>query len=253
MKSTASTSDQPSTSQRPGTASRLMLTVKRTLSSTSTPKKRPVEHQNSGMLSTKAESSSPAPLHQFRDPDPSTSRPTVEQIAMGLHLSRTPHLRPTLASSPYAFPQRNAAASLGSRPYEHQHYRSQPQILPPPPSRSSMKKPSTGTTATSSSSSPMISPPFSIASGSTTTVTSVTPSSGAHSSKSARAGMNIGEGLKSRMARLLPLPHGRSSSAPTSLRTSPNGSPRSSVHHHAQQPKKAVRFNDNTEEGVGRD
>src|SRR6266511_5411545 len=162
------------------------------------------------MLSTQEESTVTPPSHQFRDPDPATSRPTIEQIAMGLHLSRTPHLRP-LSSSPYAFPQRNTVP-VPTRSHDH---RSSPIILPPPPSRSSMKK----STITSSSSSPVVCTPFSSASASTTTVTSVTPSAGNPPKSFA--------GLKFRMARFLP--HNRSSSAPASPIGSPLASPRNSV------------------------
>jgi len=141
---------------------------------------------------------------------------------MGLHISRTPHLRP-LRSSPYAFSQPNSA------PCEHPHRRATPITLPPPPSRSSMKKPSA--TVASSSSSPALSPPFSHASGSSTTVTSATPSS-AQLPRSFAA-------IKFRMARFLP--HNRSSSAPTSMVSSPASSPRTSISEFPHA-KKAVRF-----------
>ncbi|KIY71855.1 hypothetical protein CYLTODRAFT_85286 [Cylindrobasidium torrendii FP15055 ss-10] len=48
-------------------------------------------YQESSMFSTSTELSS----GHFRRSDRSASPPTVEQIAMGLHLSRTPHLRQT--------------------------------------------------------------------------------------------------------------------------------------------------------------
>ncbi|KAF8966340.1 hypothetical protein BDZ97DRAFT_705037 [Flammula alnicola] len=190
------------------------------------------------MHSTLEESSSAVPpqQQQFRDPDPVSSRPTIEQIAMGLHISRTPHLRP-LGSSPYAFSQRNSAPHSAS-PYEHHHHRTTPITLPPPPSRSSLKKPSA--TITSSSSSPAVSPlPFSSASGSSTTVTSVTPSP-AQSSRSFAA-------IKFRMSRFLP--HNRATSAPSSMMSSPVSSPRTSTSDFPQQ-KKAVRFT-TEEEGDG--
>ncbi|KAF9482587.1 hypothetical protein BDN70DRAFT_874954 [Pholiota conissans] len=179
------------------------------------------------MHSTPAESSSAPPLHrhQFREPDPSSSRPTIEQIAMGLHISRTPHLRP-LASSPYAFSQRNSAPH-SANPYEaHPHHRTTPITLPPPPIRSSLKKSS----ITSSSSSPAVSPPFSSASGSTTTVTSMAPSS-SHSPRSFAA-------IKFRMSRFLP--HSRGAASVPSPMSSPPTSPRDSASD--LQPKKAVRF-----------
>ncbi|KAJ3513604.1 hypothetical protein NLJ89_g2857 [Agrocybe chaxingu] len=155
----ASSSDQQSSQsspQRPR-ASRIMDTVKRSLNPSSTPKKRYQDYSKSGMQST-YEESNPTSLQQFRDPEAtSTSRPTIEQIAMGLHVSRTPHLRP-LAASPYAFSQRNSAPH-STKPYDHHHHRSTPITLPPPPTRSSMKKPST--TVTSSSGSPALTPAFS--------------------------------------------------------------------------------------------
>ncbi len=245
-KSVMTSSSEPSSSSpRPGPASRLMLSVKRTLSSSNGSRKRPPDYQvcliclctlvyrssyyppqTPGLLSTLEESSTPPPLHQFRDPDPVAPRPTIEQIAMGLHVSRTPHLRP-LGSSPYAFSQRNTVP-LSSRSHDH-HI-----ILPPPPTRSSLKKPST--TLTSSSSSPAVSTPFLSASASTTTITSFTPSS-----QSAKPFA----GIKSRMARFLP--HTRSSSAPISITSSPLASPRNSMLE-TPQAKKAVRFH--TEEPV---
>lgn len=145
---------------------------------------------------------------------------------MGLHISRTPHLRP-LRSSPYAFSRPNSAPH-SAHPYEHPHHRATPITLPPPPSRSSMKKPTA--TATSSSSSPALSPPFSHASGSSTTVTSVTPSS---------AQLPRSFAIKFRMARFLP--YSRSVSAPTSMVSSPTDSPQTSTSE-LPHPKKAVRF-----------
>ncbi|KAF8202309.1 hypothetical protein BJ912DRAFT_1053516 [Pholiota molesta] len=223
--------DNSSSSPRPKAASRLIHSVKRTLTPASATKKpHHSQYSKSAKYSTIAESSSSIPQQrqQFRDPDPSSSRPTIEQIAMGLHLSRTPHLRP-LAPSPYAFSQRNSAPH-SANPYEaHPHHRTTPITLPPPPTRSSLKKPS-ATTVTSSSSSPAVSPPFSSASGSTTTVTSMTPSS-SHAPRSFAA-------IKVRMARFLP--HSRSGASAPPLMSSPPISPRGSTSD--LQPKKAVRF-----------
>lgn len=154
---------------------------------------------------------------------------------MGLHTSRTPHLRP-LASSSYS--QRHTT-SHSSNPYEHHVHKTTPVpfILPPPPTRSSMKKPSAS--ATSSSGSPAIGPPFSTASATSTTVTSLAPPS-THSHRPFA-------GLKSRMARFLP--NARSASLPTSLISSPLSSARTSSSSGSPQPKKAVRFS--TEEVNG--
>ena len=248
----ASSSSSPAHRQKP--SSRLMLSVKRSLSQ-SVPRKRTPEYsvsspfhfhdtvslsldlkQKSGMHSTFEETNATPPPQQFREADPASSRPTIQQIAMGLHTSRTPHLRP-LASSSYTFSQRHSAPH-SSNLYEHHHHKTTSLILPPPPTQSSMKKlfPS----ATSSSGSPAISPPFSTASATSTTLaSSLTPSS----SQSSRSFA----GLKSRMARFLPST--RSTSLPSSLISSPLSSPRSSFK--SSQTKKAVRFT--TEEVVDDD
>ena len=189
------------------------------------------------MHSTFEETNAASPPQQFREADPASSRPTIQQIAMGLHTSRTPHLRP-LASSSYTFSQRPSVPHSPNS-YEHHHHKTTtavPLILPPPPTRSSMKKPSPS--ATSSSGSPAISLPFSNASATSTTLTSLTPSRSPRSFA----------GLKSRMARFLP--NARSTSLPTSLASSPLSSPRSSSFE-SPQPKKAVRFT--TEEIVDGD
>jgi hypothetical protein len=231
----ASSSSSPPQRQKPS-ASRLMLSMKRSLTQ-SVPKKRAPEYsvsspfqfhvsvsldwkQKSGMHSTFEETNATSPPQQFREADPASSRPTIQQIAMGLHTSRTPHLRP-LASSSYTFSQRHTAPH-SSNLYEHIHHKTTSLILPPPPTRSSMKM-----SATSSSGSPAISPPFSSASA-TSTLASLTPSS-SHSPRSFAR-------FKSRMARFLP--SSRSASLPSSLISSPLSSPRSS----SLQTKKAVRF-----------
>lgn len=80
-----------------------------------------------GMYSTSAERAVQNST-RFRRQDPSSPPPSVEQIAMGLHISRTPYLRSS--STHVAVP------------------------LPPPPSRSALKKPEK-----SSSSPPSLDPP----------------------------------------------------------------------------------------------
>ena len=244
----ASTSSSPAQRQKPS-ASRLMSSVKRSLSQ-SVPRKRTPEHsvsspfkflrhvsvsldlkQKSGMHSTFEETNATPPPQQFREADPASSRPTIQQIAMGLHTSRTPHLRP-LASSSYTFSQRHPPAPHSSNLYEHHHHKTTSLVLPPPPTHSSLKKPSPS--ATSSSGSPALSPPFSTASvTSTTLASSFTPSS-SYSPRSFA-------GLKSRMARFLPST--RSASLPSSLISSPLSSPRiSSSKSSSSRTKKAVRF-----------
>ena len=80
------------------------------------------------------------------------SRPTIEQIAMGLHVSRTPHLRPApnppqrhpIPSHipPYTFVCTHSPSASSADPHDPLP---SPQSrtrhsLPPPPPRSSMKK-----------------------------------------------------------------------------------------------------------------
>ncbi|KAJ7634139.1 hypothetical protein DFH06DRAFT_1221201 [Mycena polygramma] len=156
------------------------------------------------MYSTPAERNPYAPAFRY---DPASARPTVEQIAMGLHLSRTPHLR---GSPKYPAPASHPQPTQKAIP------------LPPPPARSSLKK-----TAM---------PPTVLLHGSTsstTDVTSTTPStphSSDHSSVSLRA----------RMSRFLPhRAHPTAASTPDSSALS---SPRTSTSELHQPRKKAVRF-----------
>ncbi|KAJ7155551.1 hypothetical protein C8R43DRAFT_1000386 [Mycena crocata] len=135
--------------QKPATASRLITSVRRTLS---TAKRR--DPTPSPMYSTPAERVPYTPS-RFRY-DPAAARPiTVEEIAMGLHLSRTPHLR-------------------GGPPKAHGQPSQKSVPLPPPPARSSLKKPALPTASPSS----------------TTDVTSIsTPHSSDRSSASLRTRM----------------------------------------------------------------
>jgi len=228
------------------TASRIITSVRRSLLG-STPKSRSqkvtspfhltvVLHshrfQRTGMISTPAESTLPT-YPRGRDHDPSTSRPTVEQIAMGLHISRTPHFRPLSAGSSSHYSQRShSSGSLPHHPHRHYHTHpydkssSRPFALPPPPPRSSMKQRELSNPTPEMTSRTSASP----ASASSTTVTShLSPSS--HSSSSSSF-------LKFRVPRFFPrLRNG--SSAPSSV-----SSAGSSPHASADQlpPKKAVRF-----------
>ncbi|KAG5729806.1 hypothetical protein E4T56_gene989 [Termitomyces sp. T112] len=144
------------------TSSRIMTTVRRSIGSF--PKKRgPESSSNSyGMISTPAERSLST---STRYRDNTASRPTIEQIAMGLHTSRTPHLRPL-----------NAALPQSRR------------VLPPPPARSSLKQ---------TSSSPATLAEEGPASASSSTLASINPSS----SKALTTPMSS---IKVRMARFLP-------------------------------------------------
>ncbi|KAG6898325.1 hypothetical protein C0992_011917 [Termitomyces sp. T32_za158] len=165
-----------------------MTTVRRSIGSF--PKKRGPESSKAsayGMISTPAERSLPT---STRYRDSAASRPTIEQIAMGLHTSRTPHLRPLNAGLP-PVPQ--------SR-----------RVLPPPPARPSLKQ-------TSSS-------PATLADDVPTSASSSTLASTSLSSKVLTPPMSS---IKVRMARFLP--RTRISSAPPSVLSSSAPSPRAST------------------------
>ncbi|KZT67321.1 hypothetical protein DAEQUDRAFT_729165 [Daedalea quercina L-15889] len=112
----------------------------------STNKKRDQSPMDSGMYSTPEESRTPVPSpYSVRD----APRPTVQQIAMGLHISRTPHLR-----SPPSPRGRSGSQPLPTfkRSEMNASSRSTPVSLPPPPPRSSLKKPGSPTKSTKSAS-----------------------------------------------------------------------------------------------------
>ncbi|KAG8220983.1 hypothetical protein J3R82DRAFT_2489 [Butyriboletus roseoflavus] len=154
------------------TASRFFVSMRKTFSPPTSPRRKNAENQvchsvshvhlalltspsaqRAAMYSTPEErhahSTSRAGPSRYLD-----SRPTIEQIAMGLHVSRTPHLRPvanplqrhTLSTPPprrnpntpiqplSASPDNLHDTSTSSSQYRTRH------SLPPPPSRSSMKK-----------------------------------------------------------------------------------------------------------------
>ncbi|KAJ7812848.1 hypothetical protein B0H13DRAFT_2382980 [Mycena leptocephala] len=163
------------------------------------------------MYSTPAERNPYTPA-RFRY-ESSTARPTVEQIAMGLHLSRTPHLR---------------GAPKYPAPASHPQPAQKPVPLPPPPTRSSLKKPG-------------LHPPPTLLHGSTsstTDVTSTTPST-PHSSDRSNAS------LRARMTRFLPHRAHPAASTPDSSSLS---SPRTSTSELHQPRRKAVRFSSTVEE-----
>ncbi|KAJ7224389.1 hypothetical protein GGX14DRAFT_650093 [Mycena pura] len=189
---------------KPPLNSRIITSVRRTLSTT---KRRDPVPTPTLMYSTLVERT-PYTSSRFRY-DPATARPTVEQIAMGLHLSRTPHL---------------------SRPPSKSPTPPTPKPIPraPPPARSSLKKPGL------SASTALLNGPTS----STTDVTSTAPStphSSEHSSGSLRA----------RMARFLPHRVHPSASTPSSSALS---SPQTSTSELNHTRKKAVRFSSLEEE-----
>ncbi|KAJ7760429.1 hypothetical protein B0H16DRAFT_1532281 [Mycena metata] len=204
----------PEDSPKPPFNSRIITSVRRNFSTT---RRRDPTPAAGPMYSTQAERNPYTPA-RFRY-DPPTARPTVEQIAMGLHLSRTPHLR---------------GAPKYPAPASHPQPSHKPIPLPPPPARSSLKKPG-------------IPPPPAFVHGgstsSTTDVTSTTPST-PHSSDRSSAS------LRTRMARFLPVRglHPASASTPSSSAVS---SPRTSTSELAAHPprgKKAVRFSSTVEE-----
>ncbi|EFI27351.1 hypothetical protein CC1G_14824 [Coprinopsis cinerea okayama7 len=235
----AASADTP---RPPRTASSIMISVKRTFTPS---KRRSGEHSShmsrSGMYSTPEERMSPcqpqvtqfhAHSHIIAGPAP----PTIEQIAMGLHISRTPHLRPlTSTRSPYS--QRNHSAPARTR---HGHS----PVLPPPPTRSSMKKP-TATVSSSSSQAKLRTPVPPASSPTPTTSSSAAPSS----SRSTHSGFSFS---KFRMGRFLS--GSRSSSAPSSsLISTPVSSPRQSTSDLEALQRKAVRFQNTEDEDDERD
>jgi len=165
--------------------------------------------------------STPAERNPYTPPrfryETATARPTVEQIAMGLHLSRTPHLR---------------GAPKYPAPASHPQPAQKPVPLPPPPARSSLKKPG-------------LHPPPALLHGSTSSTTDVTSTTPSTPHSSDRSSVS----LRARMSRFLPVPHRAnpttSSSTPDSSAVS---SPRTSTSELHQPRKKAVRFSSTVEE-----
>ncbi|OJA09542.1 hypothetical protein AZE42_01148 [Rhizopogon vesiculosus] len=156
LASSSSTDNPPLPPQNPrrsGNASRFLLSMRKSIShSLLIPsRKRNPDHLRGGigMYSTLEERDPYVPprMHsRYRDSSP--SRPTIEQIAMGLHVSRTPHLRNPCH-------QAHSAPSSPSH-IRHPHNAYEPTAphrpthsLPPPPSRSSLKKINASTTVNS--------------------------------------------------------------------------------------------------------
>src|ERR1700683_3187694 len=110
----------------------------------------------------------PAPPSRSRYADGLATRPsqppTHQQIAMGLHLSRTPHLRPvgnlqyrhSAPSSQILRSTNNRHHSRSSSMNRDDHAIPPVPLLAPPPSRSSLKK------SSPSPSSPTTTPPTSL-------------------------------------------------------------------------------------------
>ncbi|KAF8479562.1 hypothetical protein DFH94DRAFT_487643 [Russula ochroleuca] len=155
------------------------------------PRPRPMHHMPTRLLSSlkrpfsrsKPETNTSVLPDRTREPGPGATPPSYEQIAMGLHLSRTPHFPAHLAHlyppPPQQRLQRSVSSPASSTPHRAQKARptsahlypySNPPShshspsttpsrspsrsytrLPPPPARSALKKPHGKATATSSS------------------------------------------------------------------------------------------------------
>ena len=177
---------------------------------------RPIHHMPNRLLSSlkrpfsKPKREPDPSILVTREPSPGTSRttpPSYEQIAMGLHLSRTPHfpahlahlypphLQPRLqrsVSSPVSSaphrahkPHKARSTSANPDPYSHSPYHSSSPFttpsrspsrsytrLPPPPARSALKKPRVKQTATTSSG---VTPDTASASTAASSITPPTP------------------------------------------------------------------------------
>lgn len=186
----ASSSKQPSRVGMNTTASRFLSTMRQSFSYAPVLKKRQVDISEIGMYSTPEEHAPRNPVTHSHSRSSATP-PTIEQIAMGLHVSRTPHLGPI---SKQNYRRTSAPGSPSAfNPYQPSRRVASPCITPPPPSRSSMKKTSPFANTRTSTATTM--PGLSVASMSSTTVTSITPST-----PSRRSSVS----LKSRMSRFLP-------------------------------------------------
>ncbi|KAM5536588.1 hypothetical protein V8D89_009683 [Ganoderma adspersum] len=258
MRSDDSSDDTQASTSKTTTAVRIMSTVRRF--SYNSPRKRERGHLESerGMYSTPAESSPPTPsAFSFHDrPD---TRPTIEQIAMGLHISRTPHLLSPRQSSQaphtHHLSRRSVDVSPGRsplRPDLPSRRTSLPAsasgftILPPPPARSSLKKTARPPTAESATLAP------SASDASLSTLTSNGPST-PRSVRSAPATSFPGK-LRLEMLRLLPSRKGSLSGSSSSRSDSPGVMTASSDADSLSSGvgltprRKAVRFSTNVHE-----
>ncbi|KII87414.1 hypothetical protein PLICRDRAFT_254696 [Plicaturopsis crispa FD-325 SS-3] len=249
---------------------RIMSSIKRSFSySSSSPSARSKATRASSssstyMYSTPEERSAPAPFSSS-----SSSAPTIAQIAMGLHTSRTPHLphhhAPSHPSNGYS--RRPSNSHPQHHPYAHPTRTRRAQKLPPPPPRSALKKPSSrsspsavpdarGRTSPSQSTSPST-PPSSLSHSSLSapyaSSSTLTPPSSTMTTTPARAerlrSASVSS-LKLRLSKLLPSFGSpklmTEASSPSSL-----GSPTTtaaistaslSTGSGAETPRKAVRF-----------
>ncbi|KAI0954607.1 hypothetical protein AcW1_006443 [Taiwanofungus camphoratus] len=227
-------SDTPgaSSSSARTTASKIMNSVRRSFS---TSRRRETGAIDSGMYSTAVESSPPIPSpYSFYDaPD---TPPTIEQIAMGLHVSRTPHLRPVRAApSPHmrSRPREDAGDGAGAPCLRRRRSSASATMLPPPPPRSSLKKPRTPTSPHSAPPSATLTPTASDLSLSGSTLTSNAP-------PTPRASMPfIPARLQLSMSRLLRVPSRKSNTSMSSPSMTNSDDDKDSA---PLTPRKMVRF-----------
>ncbi|TCD65805.1 hypothetical protein EIP91_002198 [Steccherinum ochraceum] len=242
----------------PSSASRFMLNVRRSLSYNGQGKKRAPTLADLGMHSTPEESLPPSP--QSYDHSTSEAGPSIEEIAMGLHISRTPHLSPLSPhhhhpprsrrrESVELYPQlpQSAPSTRRSSLQAHRRRESTPTLtLPPPPARSSLKKTHSHSTTRvphSTSRSPVPLTP-SASDASLSSYPSSAPST-PRSNRSATASLFSAK-LQSRMSKLLPLR--RSSTSPPGVAAVVSASDDDSASS-GLTPRKVVRFS--TGVGVG--
>ncbi|KAK7685707.1 hypothetical protein QCA50_011051 [Cerrena zonata] len=219
--------DCPSSSRMPSTASKLMTTMKRSLSYGGAQKKRSSSLADSRMLSTPEESLPPSPT-PYSAHDMRHTRPTIEQIAMGLHISRTPHITPIHMSKRRVtadYPQHTSEAP-SSRRASMQHHRrgsAPPLILPPPPPRSSLKTPTTKTPLHSTTTSPIPLTP-SASDASLSSLTSAAPSTPRSNRSTSTGPGHFSTKLQLSMSKLLQGRKGSVSMASPEIRSSDSDS-----------------------------
>ncbi|CCM06191.1 uncharacterized protein FIBRA_08433 [Fibroporia radiculosa] len=238
-----------SSSSTRNTASRIVSTMRRPFSTT--PRKRDASAM--GMYSTPEESNLPAPSpYNVRD----IPLPTIQQIAMGLHVSRTPHLRPPHLAQPSHARSRSRghsddtlppfAAPLMKASSDNRHRRrgsASAIMLPPPPARSSLKKPSTPTPPRSAPPSLPLTPSGSDLSLTGSTLTSSAPVT-PRSMRTASVTL-LPARLQLSVSRLLRSPSRKNSTA-SSTTSGKSGSESVSSE---LTPRKMVRFTVSSQEG----
>ncbi|KAF9454270.1 hypothetical protein P691DRAFT_754760 [Macrolepiota fuliginosa MF-IS2] len=215
--------DMPDQQPQPSAASRMLVSVTRSMrhGRSHSHSHSHSQSQSTNMYST-PEESQPRHSASFREPAAS-ARPTIEQIAMGLHVSRTPHLR--------------------SRPPSHSASASPRQSSP---LRSSLKKQSFASSdsalvpaAASASTSTVTSASIHMVSGTGTglrmTASSVSPR--LHHGGTAT---NALAAIKLRVAKLLPGERKRGESSPTLVIATASGAETTARRKSAA--RKAVRF-----------